>query len=69
MVGSCQDEAKCMQEEQKEEEEEENLNMENSLINAILAGEPRDTDAAEGGVTRKAACVAQSTKAREGSFQ
>ena len=56
-----------MQEEQKEEEEE-NQNMENSLINAILAGEPSDTDAAEGGVTRKAACVAQSSKAREGSF-
>ena len=53
----------------RKEEEEENQNMENSLINAILAGEPRDTDAAEGGVTRKVACVAQSTKAREGSFQ
>ena len=43
--------------------------METELISAIPAREPRDTDAAEGVVTRKAACVAQSTKAREGSFQ
>ena len=41
----------------REEEEEENHKMENELINAILAGEPRETDAAVGGVTRKAASV------------
>ena len=31
--------------------------MENELVNATLAGEPRETDAAAGGVTRKAASV------------
>ena len=32
-------------------------------VSGLLAGEPRETDAAEGEVTRKAASVVQSTKA------
>ena len=44
------------------QEEEEHQTMENELINAILARGPRETDAAEGGVTRKTACAAQNSK-------
>ena len=49
-------------EEEEAEEEGEKTQMENELISAILAGEPMETHAAWGGVTRKAASVAPSTK-------
>ena len=49
-------------EEEEAEEEGEKKQMENELISAILAGEPMETHAAWGGVTRKAASVAPSTK-------
>ena len=52
-------------EEGVKEGRDDNQKMENELMNAIIAGEPRETDTAEGGVTRKAASVDQSTKARE----
>ena len=57
----CQDEATWKEEEEGRggEEEKEGRKMENELLNAILAGE---IDAAEGGVTRKAAFVAHSTR-------
>ena len=45
------------------EEEEEERNMENELLNAIMVEETRETDAAMGEGTWKAACGAQSTKA------
>ena len=45
------------------EEEEEGQNMENELMNETLAGWPRETDAADCGVTRRAVFVAQGTDA------
>ena len=43
--------------------------MVNELMNAVLAEEPREADAAMVEVSWKAACVAQSTKAGWRSFQ
>ena len=50
---------------EEEEEEEEERNMENELLNGIMVEETRETDAAMGEGTCKAACAAQGTKAGE----
>ena len=53
---------------ENEEEEQENQKKENVLINAILLGEPRETDAAEAGVNQRAAREGKSTEARARSW-
>ena len=49
--------------EEEEEEEEEERDMVNELLSAIMVEETRETDAAMGEGTCKAACVAKGTKA------
>ena len=64
LVENCQGEARLRKGREGEEGEEERHSMENELMNAIFAKEPREMYAAEGEGTWKATSLIRSVQGR-----